>query len=256
MKKTVYLLVIAALTIAACKSNSNNTDSNIGNKTASNTDSIPVVDLNDPSLLSYSMPLPQTNGAMSLEKAIAQRRSRRNFEDKELSIEQLSQILWAAYGVTSPQPNHPKLRGGLRTVPSAGALYPFEVYAVIGKVNGVEPGVYKYVADGHKIVRLIDKDVRKDLAVAALSQIMVENAPVVIFYSAIFERTTQKYGDRGRERYVCMDLGHSAQNVYLQAEAMGLGTCAIGAFTDKSVSEVLQLPQNEEPLYLMPVGYY
>jgi len=205
--------------------------------------------------LTYILPSPNTDGKVSVEKAMAVRRSHRNFQDRELSAEQLSQILWAAYGITQPRTDRAFLRGGFRTAPSAGGLYPFEIYAVVGKVKGIKPGVYRYISQEHKIVMTIDKDVREELCAASLGQAMVKEAPLVVFYSAIFSRMTGKYGDRGRERYVCMDLGHSAQNIYLQAEALHLGTCAIGAFTDRRVIQVLQLPEEEEPLYLMPVGY-
>ena len=205
--------------------------------------------------LTYLLPSPSIDGEISVEKTMANRRSQRRYQDRELSAEQLSQILWAAYGVTLPNTDRAFLRGGFRTTPSAGGLYPFDIYVAIGKVKGIEPGVYKFISDEHKIVQTIDHDMRKDLRAAALGQAMVEEAPVVLVYSAIFSRMTGKYGDRGRERYVCIDLGHSAQNVYLQAEALRLGTCAIGAFVDDKVSAVLQLSQEEEPLYLMPVGY-
>ena len=206
--------------------------------------------------LSYILPSPKTDGKLSVEKAMTNRRSRRDFHDKEISAEKLSQILWAAYGVTEPMPGRRSARGGLRTAPSAGALYPFEIYVIVGKVEGIEPGVYKYISQEHKIVRTIDKDMREELSVAALGQDLIKKAPATIFYSAIFSRMTGKYGERGRERYVCMDLGHSAQNIYLQAEAINIGTCAIGAFNDAEVAKVLQLPVDEEPLYIMPIGNY
>jgi len=203
--------------------------------------------------LTYILPSPNTDGNMSVERALAGRRSHRRFQDRPISAEQLSQILWAAYGITSPNP-HPSLRGGLRTAPSAGATFPLEIYAVVGNVLGIEPGVYRYISESHKIVRVIDRDVRRELAEAALGQRMVSEAPASVFFSAVFSRTTGVYGERGR-RYVYMEIGHSAQNVYLQAEALGLGTCAIGAFTDGRVGQLLELPANEEPLYLMPIGY-
>jgi SagB-type dehydrogenase family enzyme len=205
--------------------------------------------------LTYILPSPKTAGSVSVEEALAKRRSYRHFQNRELSVEQLSQILWAAYGITKPVPDRPLLRGGLRTTPSAGALYPFEIYAAVGNVTGIEPGLYKYLSQEHKIIRTIDEDIREALGAAALGQMMVRDAPVTVIYCAVFSRMTQKYGERGRERYVCMDLGHSAQNIYLQAEALRLGTCGVGAFKDSSVSKVLQLPADEEPLYLMPVGY-
>jgi len=244
VEKKRLLGIIALIALSGCNGGvSKNEGNSVG---LTKTDDAP---------LTYILPSPKTDGKVSVEKAMAVRRSHRNFQNRELSAEQLSQILWAAYGITEVSNNRPTLRGGFRTAPSAGARYPFEIYAVVGKVTGIEPGVYRYIADGHKMVQTMDKDVREELCAAALGQTMVKEAPVTIFYSAIYERMTERYGDRGRERYVCMDLGHSAQNIYLQAEALHLGTCAIGAFTDRRVSELLRLPEKEEPLYMMPVGY-
>ncbi len=206
--------------------------------------------------LAYLLPSPSTKGNITVEEALLNRRSHRNFQDRAISAGNLSQILWAAYGVTVPRTDYSSLRGGLRTAPSAGALYPLDVYVLIGNVKDIEPGFYKYISQEHKIVRLIDKDVRVELCDAALNQEMVREAPAVLFYSAVYSRCTDKYGKRGRERYVCMDLGHSAQNVYLQVETLKLGTCAIGAFNDEKVKEILQLQAEEEPLYMMPFGYY
>ena len=213
-----------------------------------------IVSISNGVPLVYTLPAPNTDGAISVESALANRRSQRSFQDKALSQEQLSQILWSAYGVTLPRPASPAQRGGLRTAPSAGALYPLEIYAIIGNVDGIEPGVYKYDSGEHSIKQVIAGDVRAELSAAALNQSMVREAPMSIFYSAIFNRTTDRYGERG-VLYVYIEVGHSAQNVYLQVEAMGLGTCAIGAFTDDTVRELLNLPAEEEPLYLMPVGY-
>jgi len=205
--------------------------------------------------LTYILPPPAASGSVSVEEALSARRSRRAFQEKALCAEKLSQILWAAYGITTPASN-PSLRGGLRTSPSAGALYPLEIYVAVGNVTGIESGVYKYVSAEHKIVRTIDRDVRRELSAAALNQFMVRDAPAAVIYTAVFSRITGRYGERGRERYVFMEIGHSAQNIYLQAEALGLGTCAIAAFTDSRVSELLGLAAEEEPFYLMPVGYF
>jgi len=202
----------------------------------------------------YVLPMPVLDGEMSLERALSNRRSRRDFTDETLTQRELSQILWAAYGVTQPMPNHPALRGGLRTAPSAGAMYPFEIYVVVGNVEGIEAGVYRYDSEGHRLLRTIIGDLREELDSASWNQGMVKDAAATVVYTAVFSRMTGRYGARGRERYVCMDLGHSAQNIYLIVEALGLGTCAIGAFQDESVSRVLRLPYEEEPLYLMPVG--
>ena len=182
--------------------------------------------------LAYILPSPLMDGNVSVEKALANRRSHRNFVDKAISAEQLSQVLWAAYGVSRPHPDSPNRRGGLRTAPSAGAVYPFEIYIAVGKVKDIEPGVYKYISQEHKIVRTISGDIRESLSAAAIGQAHVKEAPVTILYTAVYNRMVQRYGDRGRDRYVCMDLGHSAQNVYLQVESLNMGTCAIGAFSD------------------------
>lgn len=203
----------------------------------------------------YTLPAPSIKGTMSVEEALQQRRSRRQFLDNELSMEQLSQILWSAYGITLKRDDYPVFRGGLRTAPSAGALYPLEIYVLIGNVKGIEPGFYKYNSKEHSIRCIISGDLRKEASTAAYNQKMIKEAPAVLFYSAAFERCTKKYGERGKERYVCMDLGHSAENVYLQAEALHLGTCAVGAFSDEALKKLLQLPAEEEPLYMMPFGY-
>jgi len=228
--------------------------SNCSNKTTENGDNIKLTKSNE-TPLTYILPSPKTDGNISVEKALMNRRSHRHFQNSEISAEQLSQILWAAYGITEPRPN-PLLRGGLRTAPSAGALFPLEIYVAVGNVKGIETGLYKYVSQEHKIVRTIDKDIRAELSAAALNQAMVRNAPITVVYTAVFGRVVERYGDRGRERYVFMEIGHSAQNVYLQAEALGLGTCAIAAFTDSRVSGLLNLAEEEKPLYLMPTGYF
>ncbi len=202
------------------------------------------------------LPEPRLTSDISVEEALLIRRSVREFKNEAITIQDVSQILWAAYGITEERSSPSFLRGGLRTAPSAGALYPLEIYLVAGKVTGLKAGIYKYFSQDHSLELVSEGDVRKDLAAAALDQEFLETAPASLMYSAVYSRTTQKYGNRGRERYVCMDLGHSAQNVYLQACALGLGTCAVGAFTDDMVSIVMQLPEDEEPLYIMPIGKY
>ena len=203
----------------------------------------------------YELPAPRTKSNISLEETLQNRRSRRNYNNTPLNAKEVSQILWSAYGITSPM-KKASLSGGLKTAPSAGARYPLEIYLVVGNVDGLSAGLYKYIPDGHKIIKVLDGDLRKDLCAGCWYQEMIGDAPVSIVYTAVFARNTIKYGERGRKRYVCMDLGHSAQNVYLQAEALGLGTCAVGAFEDDEVTKVLKLPKEEEILYLMPVGHY
>ena len=206
--------------------------------------------------LVYILPSPVTEGGMAVEKALSRRRSRRSFTGDPVAAEDLSQLMWAAYGLTEPFVGDLHEKGGFRTAPSAGGLYPLELYVLVGHVEGIDPGVYRYVAAEHQIIRVIDRDVKKELSAAALHQEMISSAQACLFYSAVFSRSTMRYGSRGSERYVCMDLGHSAQNVYLQAEALHLGTCAIGAFDDRAVRKVMQLPEEEVPVYIMPIGKY
>ncbi len=210
----------------------------------------------NPSDQIFQLPDPILTSKVSVEEALQNRRSVREYKTDALSLNQVSQILWAAYGINEPRSNPSFLRGGLKTAPSAGALFPLDIYLVCGNVDGLPAGIYKYISENHNLKLVSEGDVRKDLGKAALEQGFIEVAPISLVYVAIFKRTTQKYGERGRERYVCMDLGHSAQNVYLQAYALNLGTCAVGAFTDKMVSMVMLLTDKEEPLYIMPVGKY
>ena len=221
----------------------------VGSETGSDV----VLSSSDGSALIYVLPSPVVDGDVSVEAALTGRRSHRSYQDMVLTLEQVSQILWSAYGVTLPSGSAAQ-RGGLRTAPSAGALYPLEIYAIIGNVEGVDPGVYRYNSGEHTLEQVIAGDVRDAVREAALNQGMVSQAPMSVFFSAVFSRTTERYGERGVS-YIYIEVGHSAQNVYLQAEAMGLGTCAIGAFTDDTIRRVLGLADDEEPLYLMPVGY-
>ena len=201
------------------------------------------------------LPKAKYDSNTSVENALYKRRSIRSYKNEPLNIGEISQLLWAAYGITRKIENGPAyLRGGLRTAPSAGALYPLEIYIVAGNVTGLDPGIYKYISQGHKLEIILKGDKRSELCIAGFNQKMIKNAPADIVYSAIYKRTSKKYGNRGRERYVCMDLGHSAENVYLQAFSLNIGTCAIGSFSDIKVKEVLNMPAEEEPLYIMPIG--
>jgi len=197
-----------------------------------------------------SLPPPMLKGVVSLEETIKSRRSRRSFRDRPLTLDQVSQLLWAAQAITED--------GGFkRAAPSAGATYPLDVYLLVGdkRVNGIQAGVYHYLIRDHSLKLLIGGDFRQALAKACLSQMFIASAPITIALSAEYARTTRRYGERGIG-YVHMEVGHVGQNIYLQAEALGLGTVAIGAFSDHEVSRVLRLPAKHEPLYIMPVGYH
>jgi len=196
-----------------------------------------------------SLPEPSLSGDVSVEEAIARRRSRRQFTSEPLNLRQLGQILWAAQGITGED-------GRKRAAPSAGATYPMFLYAAIGEggVQGLETGVYRYQPDGHALVRTLGGDVRRSVARAAVGQGFLAQAPVDILMAAQYDRTAQRYGDRA-VRYVAMEAGHIGQNIYLQAEALGLGTVAVGAFRDEALARVFGLPQDQDALYLMPIGH-
>jgi len=194
------------------------------------------------------VPLPEAEfgGEMSIEEAIRGRRSVREFSRDSLALDDVSQLLWAAQGITG--------RRGFRSAPSAGALYPLELYVVAGDIDGLSPGVYRYRQEEHDLVPVASGDHRRRLATSALEQSWVHRAPAVLVITGVYRRTTGKYGQRGR-RYVHMEVGHAAQNIYLQATATSLGTVMVGAFDDDDVQEVLGLPADHEPLGLMPVGH-
>jgi len=191
------------------------------------------------------LPEPRYDSDVSVEEALLRRRSVREYTGEPLFLQEVSQLLWAAQGITDPR--------GFRTAPSAGGLYPLEVYLVAGEVENLDAGVYKYRSQEHELVKLLTGDKRQELCTAALEQDWVKKGAAVIVIMAVYARTTLKYGDRGI-RYVHMEAGHAAQNVCLQATAFGLGTVTVGAFYDDQVREVLGAPENEEPLYVMPVG--
>jgi SagB-type dehydrogenase family enzyme len=192
-----------------------------------------------------TLPEPMQDSDTSIEEALRKRRSARSYKDRPLILAEISQLLWAAQGITDQR--------GLRTAPSAGALYPLEMYVVAGNVTDLPNGVYHYRPYRHELVRIIDGDKRNELCKAALGQTSVRNAAAVIVMSAAYERTTVKYGDRGIQ-YVHMESGHAAQNIFLQAVPLKLGSVVIGAFHDDAVKKVLKMPEREQPLYIMPVG--
>ncbi|MGI9544376.1 MAG: SagB/ThcOx family dehydrogenase [Cyclobacteriaceae bacterium] len=191
------------------------------------------------------LPAPAYESQTSVEEALKIRRSVREYEKESLTLTQLSQMLWAAQGIT---------RGNsYRTAPSAGALYPLETYVVVGDVHGLPAGVYKYDPHRHGLTLEQEGDKRKTLAHAAVLQNWMAKAPALIVMAAVYRRTTIKYGPRGK-RYVHMEVGHAAQNVYLQATSMDLGTVMVGAFMDEVVKKILALKKEEEPLAIMPIG--
>ena len=191
------------------------------------------------------LPDPKYDSDTSIEETLRRRRSVRSFNDSPLTLAEISQLLWAAQGITTPK--------GLRAAPSAGALYPLEVYVIAGNVDGLPDGVYNYRPYRHELVMVVKGDKRTELCSASLDQTSVRNAAAAIVFAAVYERTTVKYGDRGMQ-YVHIETGHAAQNVLLQAVPLALGTVVIGAFYDDAVKNILKMSDRERPLYIMPVG--
>lgn len=191
------------------------------------------------------LPAPVFESETAVEAALRERRSIRTYAGTPLTLAELAQLLWAAQGVTHPD--------GYRTAPSAGGLYPLETYAVAGNVKGLAAGIYRYRPHTHTLVKVGEGDKRGALSQAALDQEAVAEGAAVMVLTAVYERTTGKYGERGVQ-YVHMEVGSAAQNVYLQAVSLDLGTVFIGAFHDDEVQAILDLPDEERPLCLMPIG--
>jgi SagB-type dehydrogenase family enzyme len=183
---------------------------------------------------------PLLKGPKSLEEVIAARRSVRRFKSEALSAEQISQLCWAAQGITDQA-------RGYRTCPSAGATYPLELYVVTAG------GVDHYRPAGHALERHRDGDLRRALQEASLHQTFVGQAPATFVITAVVPRTERRYRERAM-RYVHMEVGHCGQNILLQAVALGLGAVPVGAFHDEDVAKALSLPPEHAPLYLIPVG--
>jgi SagB-type dehydrogenase family enzyme len=185
------------------------------------------------------LPEPASNGGLSVEAALAKRESVRHFTSTPLTLSQISQVLWAAQGITR--------NWGGRTAPSAGALYPLELYLAL------LDGFFQYIPHNHQLLHISDGNLIEALAAVALGQQCIRESPAVIVIAAVYKRTEQKYVQRG-ERYVKVEAGHAAQNILLQAVSQGIGAVPVGAFNDEDVRKVLSLPPDHEPLYLIPLG--
>lgn|SRR5574341_716689 len=191
------------------------------------------------------LPEPRLDSAISIEKVLCTRRSVWEFTNESLELSQIAQLLWAAQGVTGAEAR--------RTAPSAGGLYGLELYVMAANVNGLPAGIYKYEILTHELVSLIEGDTRQRLFRSALEQTSISQAAAIFALAGVYERISAKYGERGI-RYTHMEAGHAAQNLLLQAVALGLGAVLVGAFDDAKVKRVLGLSKKELPLYLIPVG--
>lgn len=193
-----------------------------------------------------ALPRPDLKHGIPLNSALKARRSHRRFSKKALSLSNLSQLLWSAQGITHLL--------GFRTAPSAGARYPLEIYIVAGNVDELRPGIYHYQPGSHQLQRVATGDQRQALAHAAGNQSSIARAAVTLVISAVPGRTEKKYGSRAT-RYVHIEAGSAAQNIYLQAASLQLGTVFVGSFVDNEVKRIVQFPADHEPVGLMPVGH-
>lgn len=189
--------------------------------------------------MNIQLPKPNLKGEKSLEECIYERESVRQFRAQIIEIEKISQILWATQGK----------KGEKRTVPSAGATYPLEIYVTLR-----DKGLFHYNVNKQMLELIVEEDLSKKLAKASLDQQFIAEAYLNIIICAEFSRTTWRYGERGI-RYVFIEVGHCAQNVHLEVVAQGLASVPIGAFEDENVKKVLRLPKKIEPLYIIPIGY-
>jgi SagB-type dehydrogenase family enzyme len=186
-------------------------------------------------------------GGLSVDRVIESRRSKRDFKDMPLSLLELSRLLYYAYGITEK-------REQLRAAPSAGALYPIEIYPVANNVQGLARGIYRYFVADHSLALVREGDFRHQMMRHALGEEMMERASVVLVLSAVFERSAWRYRERAY-RYILFEAGHISQNIYLVATALGLGTCAVGAFDDQGYNKIMEVDGKQESvIYLMPVG--
>jgi SagB-type dehydrogenase family enzyme len=185
------------------------------------------------------LPTPVIDGSMSIEKALSERRTVRSYSDKPLSLEDISQILWAAQGITEP-------KRGLRTAPSAQASYLMKVYVLTGKVADLTMGMYQYQPQGHKLVKVADGDIKTDLYRAA-PQNPIKNAPAAVVITGISNKAKNP-------SWIYLEAGHIAQNICLEAVSRNLGTVTMAGFKPEEVKKALRLPDNEQPVYIMPMG--
>jgi SagB-type dehydrogenase family enzyme len=200
-----------------------------------------------------TLPKPSLKGDVSVEEAINSRRSTRSFKPDPLSISQLSQLLWAAQGITITIEEKNR---SFRSAPSAGALYPIYVYVIVGEkgVTDLTKGIYKYNPEKHTLLKISGEDKRLAVAQASYNQSWMDKAPVILMITAEYERSMKKYGERG-VRYSKIESGCVAQDIFLQAEALGLGVGIVGAFHDYKVMNILKVWGKPQPLLAMPVGY-
>ncbi|UMZ74274.1 SagB/ThcOx family dehydrogenase [Natranaerofaba carboxydovora] len=232
------MLITSGLFILGCESDEGLDDAKNNVEEASKNSGEEYVSLSDIEELSEV--------DVSIQETIENRRSIRSYQDEKLDLEEISYLMWAAQGITDSDT-------GYRAAPSAGATFPMEVYVVVGDVEELSPGIYRYLPEEHELQLVLEGDFRDDLMGAALGQAPIGEASINIVITSIYERVMSTYGERGI-RYAKIEAGHISQNIFLLSTALELGTVSIGAFEDEDVADILQLEEREEPLYIMPVG--
>lgn len=194
-----------------------------------------------------ALPQPRMESNTSIEEAVANRRSRRNISDAVVELSKLSQLLWAAQGITDRKNN-------FRAAPSAGAKYPLEIFVFVGNVEQIPAGLYRYIPEGHKLVTISDRDERRALGRSIYHTDRILTPPMTFVISAVYERTELKYGTQRGPRYVHIEAGACAENIALQAESLYLATFVMGAFDDHFAYKACRMDK-EKPLIIMPIGY-
>lgn len=195
-----------------------------------------------------SLPEPGHSG-LTVEEAIRQRRSVRSYTDEALTLAEVSMILFAAQGITGEAGNR-----ALRAAPSAGATYPFELYVFANRIEGLQPGLYRYLPHGHGLEMLRAGDFGEALSEACLDQSMPAEAACTLVLAAVPERTTDVYGQRGL-MYIYMEAGHISQNIYLECASLGLGVVAVGAFHESDIDAIIGIDgEHEGTVYVNCIG--
>jgi len=248
VKILITVLTVFSLSFFSCKKAQEIKNTDTLKTSITSFESDEKVNNTVPETRKIKLPDPRTDGTVSLEKTLSERRSIREYRKEPLELSEISQLLWSAQGITNKS-------SGKRTSPSAGALFPLEIYVVAGNVNDLEDGIYKYRTETHELILVKSGDNREDIYTKVYSREWLKNVPSFLIFAGVYERTTGKYGERGK-RYVHIEVGHSAQNVLLQAVAMNLGTVVMGAFDDTTLKKVIGMTEDEQPFYIIPVGRY
>ncbi len=244
--RIIYFIIFILILLSIIAWNSVFKDSNLIKKLLIQLSSASTIE--DRMKKEIILPKPDYKGRLSVEEAIYGRQSIRKYSKDPLSLREISQMLWSANGI-----NIDGTTGPTRSYPSAGGLYPLDIYLAVFNVKNLGKGLYKYIPEKNKLRITLRGDLKSALYEASYYQNMFGSAAEVIIYAYDYSILKRIYDKRGIERYAHMDIGHSAENVYLQAESLGIGTVAVGAFNDIEIEKILNI-KDKEILYLLPIG--